>query len=208
MPLHWRPVGPLPAPVYWRRRAVVLVALLLALWLLWRLLTGVLGGDDTLEPQARATPSASPTASTAASATPTPTPSATPEACADDVLEVQATAETADVPPGARTPFTLSVRNTGTAPCVRALGQGAVELVVTSGDDRVWSSDDCAPGGTVEQVVLAPGEASTARATWSGTRSAPGCPRDQPVAPAGTYRVTARVGELRVPGMVFRVTEG
>ena len=204
MPLHWRPVGPLPATVYWRRRAVVLLALLLALWLLWRLLSGLLGGDDTLEPEARSTPSASPTAS----AEPTPTPSATPEPCGDDVLEVQATAETADVPPGARTALTLSVRNTGATPCVRALGQGAVELVVTSGDDRVWSSDDCASGGTVEQVVLAPGEASTARATWTGTRSAAGCPADQPVAPAGTYRVTARVGELRVPGMVFRVTGG
>lgn len=203
MPLHWRPIGPLPAATYWRRRAVVALALLLALWLLARL-AGSLGGDDTLAPAAAPSPS-SPAPS---SRPPTPSPSPAPGPCGDDVLEVRATAAAEDVAPGARTALTLSVRNTGPVPCVRALGQGAVELLVTSGEDRVWSSDDCAPGGVTEQVVLAPGEAREARATWPGTRSAPGCPPDQPVSPAGTYRVSARVGELRAPGTVFRVTGG
>jgi hypothetical protein len=77
--------------------------------------------------------------------------------------------------------------------------------VIMSGEDRIWSSDDCAPGGGDGVVVLEPGASQSARAGWPGTRSAPGCPEGQPVAQPGTYRIVGRVGELRVPGMVFRV---
>jgi len=201
VPLHWQPVGPLPAAVYWRRRAVALLVVLALVaslgWLVGR------AGDDGGDVLAGPAPTPSPSAGTQE---PAPSPTAAPVApCGDDVLEVLATAEAADVPVGTGTRLQLSVRNTGAVPCTRALGQGAVELVVTSGDDRVWSSDDCAPGGDEGVVELAPGQVETARATWSGTRSATGCPPDQPVAQPGTYRVTARVGELRVPGQVFRV---
>ena len=203
MPLHWQPVGPLPPAVYWRRRVLLLLAVLLVVAALaWLLGRG--GGEDRLEPAAA--PTASPTATSPSPSPSTPSPTPTAEPCPDTALEVQATAAAADVPPGAGSVLTLAVRNTGTVPCRRALGQGALELVVTSGDDRIWSSDDCAPGGDPGEVVLPPGEVRSARATWPGTRSAPGCPADQPAAAPGTYRVTGRVGELRVPGMVFRVT--
>ena len=204
MALHWRPVGPLPEATYWRRRAVVALAAL-ALLVVSVLLLGAASGDDTLEPAPGATPQPTDTD------TPSPTPSASAaavEECPDDVLEVQARTDAADYAVGARATLTLSVRNTGDAPCRRALGQGAVELVITSGDDRIWSSDDCAPGGGADEVVLQPGASQTARASWPGTRSAAGCPPDQPPARAGTYRVTGRVGDLTVPGMVFRLQEG
>lgn len=208
MALHWRPVGPLPAATYWRRRAVVAGAVVLVLLLLALLLLGSDDGDDTL---ATAPEEAAPaTSQPAASPTPT-TPSASAEPvdeCPDDVLEVQAHADAADYPVGGRATLTLTVRNTGDEPCRRALGQGAVELVITSGEDRVWSSDDCAPGGDAGEVVLQPGASQSARASWPGTRSAAGCPEGQPEARAGTYRVTGRVGDLRVPGMVFRVQDG
>ncbi len=42
MPLHLRPVGPLPASVYWRRRAVAVAVVVLLLALLTRC-----GGEDT-----------------------------------------------------------------------------------------------------------------------------------------------------------------
>lgn len=203
MALHWRPVGPLPAATYWRRRAAVVGGLLLVPVLAVLLLGG--GPDDdrlaTAPDEARrSTPAVTPTPS-AASSEPV-------EACPDDVLEVQARSDAADYAVGARATLTLTVRNTGSEPCRRALGQGAVELVITSGDDRIWSSDDCAPGGDAGEVVLQPGASQTARASWPGTRSAAGCPDDQPPARPGTYRVTGRVGDLRVPGMVFRLREG
>ena len=54
--------------------------------------------------------------------------------------------------------------------------------------------------------MLDPGAEQSARATWSTVRSVPDCPPDQPQVQPGTYRVTARVGELQVPGAVFQVT--
>jgi hypothetical protein len=201
-------VGPLPAETYWRRRAVVgLLVVALVAGLVW-LLGG--RGDDTLEPGERSTadPTAEPTAgSDESDAGPKAEPTAEPAAaCADDVLEVEAVSESAEQPAGASARLTLTVRNTGPVPCRRGLGQGAVELVITSGDDRIWSSDDCAPGGDEGEVVLEPGASQSARATWPGTRSAPDCPPEQAAAAPGTYRVNGRVGDLNVPGMVFTVT--
>lgn len=201
MPLHWQPVGPLPAATYWRRRAAVLLTFL-AVGVVVALLLPEDGQDALRSADGAGEPSASPSPDPTAQPSTTPEP---PQLCADDALEVQATADAAQYPPGAAAALTLTVRNTGAAPCRRALGQDAVELVVTSGEDRIWSSDDCEPGGPQGEVVLAPGEARTARASWPLVRSAPGCPPDQAAAQPGTYRVTARVGELQVPGAVFQL---
>src|SRR3546814_1770186 len=55
----------------------------------------------------------------------------------------------------------------------------AVELVVFSGRDRIWSSDDCAPGGPKDVTTLAPGKPVSQRVTWNGRRSRPGCERSE-----------------------------
>lgn len=205
MDLHWQPVGPLPAQTYWLRRAGVLLAVLAVLFVATIPLRG--DAEDTLatgDPTAAPTTGPSEVADPTAEPTPSPTPA--PEPCPDGALEVTATSDAESYPLGATAALALTVKNTGAIPCSRALGQGAVELIVTSGDDRVWSSDDCAPGGDAGEVVLEPGAEQSARATWSTVRSAPGCPPEQPQAQPGTYRVTARVGELQVPGAVFQVT--
>jgi hypothetical protein len=204
VPLHWRPVGPLPAETYWRRRAGVLLAILFAGVLVWLPLRA--GDDDRLT--AAPAPTSEPAPSDAADPTAEPTASPTPQqiaACPDDTLDVGAATDAEEYPPGATAVLTLTVRNTGDRPCRRPLGQDALELIVTSGSDRIWSSDDCAPGGPQDEVVLAPGEEFAARATWPLVRSAPGCPPDQPAALPGTYRLIARVGDLRAEGAVFRV---
>jgi hypothetical protein len=98
----------------------------------------------------------------------------------------------------------LTVRNTSDRPCRRDLGQGASELIVTSGRDRIWSSDDCTPGGPPGPRVLAPDEADVQRLTWEATRSRPGCEGEKPAVEAGTYVVSGRNGELRKEGDAFR----
>lgn len=128
--------------------------------------------------------------------------------CPDRVLAVTATAGQASYPVGARPLLTLTVRNTGTVACRRNLGSGAVGLIVTSGADRVWSSDDCSPGGALGPVLLAPGERQTTRVTWAGRRSAPGCAGSRAAVTAGTYRVVGRVGDLVRPGSAFVLAGG
>lgn len=208
MPLHWRPVGPLPVATYWRRRAGVL-AVVVVVGFLVSALAGLRGaGPDRLRatgaPPATATPTAGRTASASGAASAAPAAAAVP-ACPDQVATVNASTDASVYPPGSTARLTLSIANTGSTACRRAVGRSAVEVVVTSGSDRIWSSDDCAPGGDAGETVLQPGQAVTTTVTWPGTRSAPGCPPDHPAARPGTYRITARVGGLQVPGAVFRI---
>jgi len=204
MALSVRPVGPEPAATYWVRRAVLVVALLLVVLLLRGLLTSS-DGPDTVA-TGSATPRPTPSVSASASAAPSPSPSPSTGPCADDALEVQARAEQESYAAGGRPLLLLDVTNTGTVPCTRDLGQAAIELLVVSGSDRIWSSDDCAPGGPERVVTLEPGEPSRAQVTWPGQRSLPACAGPQADAQAGTYRVTARVGELQVDGTPFSLT--
>ena len=207
MALHWRPVGPEPASTYWQRRAVVATGLVLLVALLTSLLTGGDDAPDTLAEAPRSAapspPAASPPASPAA--TPSPSPAAVP-ICQPEALEVEAVADRDSYSVGGSPRLSLRVTNTGSAPCTRDLGQAAVELLVFSGGDRIWSSDDCAPGGPKDVTTLAPGEPVTRASTWDGRRSRPGCEGSKAQARPGTYRVTARVGQLREEGDVFRIT--
>jgi hypothetical protein len=218
MALHWRPVGPEPAQTYWLRRAVVAAAVLLVVVLLLQLLQLLSGGDDEDRlaqsgPTASASPGTTPgpvptpgaSASAGASATPDPSASATASAtaCTDEVLQVQAAADDESYAVGEQPRLELRITNSGATPCSRDVGQAAVELQVVSGDDRIWSSDDCAPGGEPELTVLQPGAVETSTVTWPGTRSLPGCQGDDEPADAGTYRVIGRVGELREQGESF-----
>lgn len=203
MALHWRPVGPEPAQTYWLRRAVVAALVLLPLVLLLSLL----GGDDgqerlaTSPPASRPLPSQVSTSDPTASPSASPTPSAVP--CEADVVRIEALADEEAYDLGATPRLALRVTNTGSGPCVRDLGQAAVELLVVSGSDRIWSSDDCAPGGEADPTVLEPGASEVSTVTWPGTRSEPGCDGGQEAASAGTYRVSGRVGELREQGTSF-----
>lgn len=207
MPLHWRPVGPLPASTYWWRRAGALAAVVVVLVLVWLVLPGGGGSPDRLAatgtPSPR--PSASATTSSGAPASASPSASGVGE-CPDDALAIDATTDAPSYPTGARAALAITVKNTSSTPCRRALGFAAVELTITSGADRIWSSADCTPATDSGETVLAPGATSTVRAAWPGTRSASGCPGGQPAAQPGTYRLSARVGDLRVPGSVFTVT--
>jgi hypothetical protein len=189
-------VGPLPAATYWRRRAglaAVLVVLLLVL--------RSCGGEDpdsvrTADPSpsasASATPSATPTASSAPAAAP---------ACTD--AEITATvAPSSEVSPSS---FVVTVTNRSQRACRRDLGPGVVDLVVTSGADRVWARSDCDERTAKELATLAPGGSRGVRVAWDGRRSLPDCEGSRAAAAPGTYRVAGKVGSKPVAPVVFRV---
>lgn len=215
MALHWRPVGPDPDQTYWQRRAVVAVALAVTLFVLVFLLTKAFGaGDDSVqadsaapEPPASSLSAAPMIGPTAISPSPAPTPSSAVAACGADAVQLGAEVEQDSYPVGGRPRLTLTVTNTGSAPCTRDLGQAAVGLTVFSGADRIWSSDDCAPGGPASLQTLAPGTPEKIGVTWAGKRSQPKCAGDQAQVTAGTYRVSGRVGDQTVEGDTFRFTE-
>ena len=139
---------------------------------------------------------ASPTAGVESTAGPTGAADdapATGSACADSDLDVSAKADAESYGSGANPTLTLTVRNVSGEACTRDLGSAALELVVTSGPARIWSSDDCgAKSGHAERTLKA-GESWSTDLTWSRKRSGPGC-TGRADASDGTYAVSARVG--------------
>ena len=206
--MHLSPVGPLPTSVYWRRRAVLLLGLLVLLFVLTR----CTGGDDAVPVAERLaapapTPSAAPpTPATAptVSPTPSPSPSVVPE-CTDEDLTVTTGTDEASYELGASPQLTLRIENSSGAPCRRGIGSGSVELLVRSGRDRIWSSDDCGGEGRAGVTTLAPEDPKAATVSWNGRRSRPGCTGDAERIEPGTYRLIGRVGELVVEGEAFTV---
>jgi hypothetical protein len=203
------PVGPLPASTYWRRRAVLLFGVV-AVLLLLKSCAG--GGSAPKKDALVSTPT--PTATTAperpiapkatAAATTKPPVTASP-LCTDAQLTLTATTDASSYGPGATPKIIFSVKNTSASGCRRDLGAGVVELQVFSGQDRIWSSDDCSPSKAVAVVTLAPGASQAVVKTWPGRRSLPGCAGAKAAADIGTYKVVARLGTLRQDGAVFRL---
>jgi hypothetical protein len=208
MALH--PVGPLPPSTYWRRRAGLLVGLLVLLVAV-RSCTG--GESAPAKKPTAATPRPTATATRPAPArvpspVPSPAPSAAPvvaRTCPDPAITLTATTDAGTYPVGATPRITLVVKNTSTTACRRDLGSGAVELLVYSGADRIWSSDDCSAGTASALVTLPPAGTQAVVKTWPARRSAPGCGGTKAAAAPGTYKVVARVGTLRQDGAVFSV---
>jgi len=162
-------------------------------------------------------PAAPATPSTAVTPTPTPprpaaSPSVSPtagrEACPDSSLALTASTDVGSYPLGSQPSLILRVRNTGRTVCRRVLGPAAVELLVYSANDRIYSSRDCAPATRQASVALRPGQVETTTLTWSGLRSLPGCAGSRAAATAGTYRVFGQLGRLRSAARNFLLASG
>jgi len=80
------------------------------------------------------------------------------------------------------------------------------ELVITSGDTRVWSSDDCNTAGSSQVATLQPGQSYSVSVTWLGRLSEKGCPADQPLAQKGSYKLVGRNGDITSAPAAFSLT--
>lgn len=189
------PVGPERSDVYWRRRVSALVVLAVLVAVVVFALSRVGGDDASASASASAPgqgqdPAAAPVQDDARSTT---SPDAEPatEPCAPEQLQVVATADAGSYAAETTPQLGVSVRNTGAVSCSVDLGAEAVELLVVSGEDRIWSSQDC-PDGAATSVVTVDAQGEQAVATgWTRQRSAPGCPGDLAEPRPGTYQLTA-----------------
>lgn len=222
------PVGPLPPAVYWRRRAVILLALLVVSLGSVRAFGSAAptGSGAPPVPAGAARPTATGTATSPVPVAATPSPPrvpATPSpaageagtrppasatsaalpACADDALRLVVATDARSYPAAAQPRLTLTATNTGPASCLRDLGSRAVEWVIYSGVDRIWSSADCPPTASSEIRTLAPGVATSVALTWPRVRSDPQCKGGPVAALPGTYVLLGRAGNVKAPGAVF-----
>jgi hypothetical protein len=90
--------------------------------------------------------------------------------------------------------LSLVVRNTGDTACTANVGTSQMEFLVTSGDERVFSSIDCQESSQDLERSIEPGADQRAEFEWSRTRSMPGCTPVQEEPGAGQYTVTTKLG--------------
>jgi hypothetical protein len=232
-----QPSGPLPARVYWTRRLLVLVGLLIVIALTWWAVD-----------RATATNASSPPAGTAAQHRTPARPAAHRQAAHQRVTSHHPPAQTSTSAPAGRvsaakqtdTPPhrakqqplpaapTHALGSSATGPsgacdparvglaihvtamvagnphnialwltsppgssCRLAIGPDDLVVEITSGSDRVWTSDECPQTLPVKNIQLTAGTLSRYRFQWDGFRSIKGCRNNVTMARPGGYWVHA-----------------
>jgi hypothetical protein len=198
------PVGTLPASVYWRRRILLLVAVLLAGLSVYAIFFrgggsqapragSAFGSPGGSSSQPRTTTSSDTTSASSSSAASSASNSsaATPKACQFSQLSVAAATNAASYPAGAKPQVAIVVTNRGPGPCVQDLADAQIELRVYNGSARVWGSHDCQVQPGTSLSTLPVGQQIRRAIEWSGLSSRPGCAGVRTRVGAGTYTLYA-----------------
>ncbi|TCC41152.1 hypothetical protein [Kribbella speibonae] len=212
-----RPVGHLPASVYWFRRGLVLAVVAVLVILISRLFAG--GGDDTKnaaasDPQpnptgaAPATPSTTPSSKPSTTQTQTQTPTkTTPPAdltCKGSDLSIDALPANRKIVSGSMLNFVIQFRPIDDG-CKATVNADKLTVTVTSGTDQIWSTTQCDKAIQTATLVVAKGKQSAVTVPWNGHRSRPGCLPGQPIAKPGTYVVKAEYDGRLSGAQAFQV---
>jgi hypothetical protein len=209
------------ADAYWRRRAYVLTGVLLTAGLLmW-----ACSGDEKDTRQVRAagaastpTPSVTPSAALFPAVLPTVTVTATArvtvtpavprrpgDACDPKSVVIALEGGKTVYAAGEAPQFRLTAVNTGAVPCTFDVGAGRLEVRITSGADRIWSSADCVSGTGSSIQMLRRGIPYVGTVVWDRRRSAPKCAGARSPAREGTYVATLRGGGTKIRRQVFHL---
>ena len=208
-------VGPLPATVYWRRRAIVFGVLMVVVVLFWTSCSGAPSKSGARSNPAGSVTSKSPSPSPSVQTPTIEVPSTPPTSaaivspppvitgptgsaivpCADTELQLTATPETPTSPNGAYLKFVLRIKNVSTKPCTRDLGADHQELYLQNGTTKVWSSDVCNPAHGSTVVTMQPGIEHSYDNTWNGLASNTGCTNRKPPG-IGKYELFARLDTM------------
>lgn len=195
----WRdPVGTKEKSVYVRRRILVLLGLLaiVAAVVLIILKPGSTGGA------ASSRGVEVPDDLVAAEQADAKQESAEIPACGAGQLEVAPITDRESYAVGELPQLSLSIENTGTAPCTADVGTAGMLFTITSGSDEVWRSIDCQTDSAHLAVVLEPGTPLTTEPlAWDRTRSsAESCETSRETVGSGGASYHLRVAAAGIEG--------
>jgi len=189
-----RPVGHLPASVYWFRRGLVLAVLALLFFLVVRLFGG---GGENPQNTAASDPSSAPPAAptTTPTVTETPTKTTTPPPprdtkCSGSDVRVEVLPANRKIASGSALNFVVRLEAVSDG-CKATIDPSALTVTVMSGTDLIWTTTHCGQAIPRATLVVAKGKQAASTVPWNGHRSGPGCLPGQPVAKPGTYVVKA-----------------
>lgn len=155
-----------------RTTAFVLVALLLIAALVSGIIAGATWIRDTVRGQ---------DAERAASVAQTVYPN--PVACDPAALSATAEAPT-EAAVGGGVTASLTIRNTGSLPCLLEAGGANLGMMISSGGQMLLSTPQCASLPAERQLLLAAGESTTVQIQWDGTIANDSCLPTQALLPA------------------------
>lgn len=140
--------------------------------------------------------------STKASTKPSMKPStkpATVSACTSQQLWPNLKSKHHTVTAGSKVTFGIAYINRSHQPCSVKINPDDYELRISSGTDRIWSTDDCAKLVRNTATTLKPGDAVVWTITWNGKRSAQGqtCQNLPEMPRPGYYHVTSKLKGTR-----------
>lgn len=214
------PVGPEKPVVYWRRRALVLAALLVVVLVVVLIVVGRGSGATSAAPSASASAgagsgagassagsagsgssrSAAPKPAASASAAATKPAAADGSTCTKDQIVLTPVLDKSAYGPTEDPKIAMSIKNSGTNSCHLDLGSAQQVLTISSGQEQYWSSKDCQTGGTNQDVTIKSGQTLTTPAiAWDRTRSSRStCDSSRPAVTAGgaSYHLQVAVGNL------------
>ncbi len=220
-------VGPLPPAVYWRRRAIVLGAILVVAIFLVAMCNGP--GDPSGSGQRKASANQSsaaasggPTGSTSpvppiitgsagaenpveqpASTAPAPQPRASVD-CADQDMSLVATLTPLQV----GWTVGLKIKNVSDHACNRDVGPDPQELhVVNVNNQIVWSSDYCQTAHGPDLRTFGPGIEADFTIYWDGRATSAGCVKGAAIPPGG-YQLVAKLASKISSPVPFQVPPG
>lgn len=215
--------GPLPAKVYWRRRALVLGTALALVFAVGRLLGGGSDGasDDPAAQQVAGRPSGSPTSTSSKAAEPTkkarpnqpisPPTSRAPELavpdgpCVDD--DVLVTPVITEAVGGGDVAIQLDVRTVVDEACTWRVSPAHLTVAITSGADDIWSSQQCPKAIPVQDLVVRSAVSAAITVVWNGKRSDEDCSKLTGWAMPGYYHVAAAALGGEPVDVQFRLTK-
>ncbi|MFI6509567.1 hypothetical protein ACIBCT_18330 [Streptosporangium sp. NPDC050855] len=219
----------LGADVYWRRRMTALIAVLMVVAVVAWACSATGGPDDVRKrggTTAQETPDAVPGVLPPSEVTPSASWSRTPspgtsratgaagtavrhrrpgQACTPGQLVLSMEGQGTVYPAGIRPRFILTLVNVGKVMCTAEVGPRSLEVRITSGPDRVWSSSDCISGETDHVDRLERGVPYVRELVWDRRRSGNDCASDRVAARPGTYVAVAHAPGLRSRKAVFHL---
>jgi len=193
------PVGDQPSNVYWKRRVAVLAGVVVAVLLVWWILSSLTGG------------SASP--GTAKSPGPTVSPSTSPSstlaldrACTDADVEVTTGPKDAGFGTNEMPTFDVTVTSVGSSACM-VDPKATSTIVIASGNDTWFDSSTCKDYAVfdAEKFLIQPGDKHELTASWNRGRGDKGCSADLQPATKGYFWVTTTVGGVSADKLQFHI---
>lgn len=197
--------GRLPARVYWVRRLMVLgIALLLVVGIAKMLGgSGGGGGGDTAANVADTSTLGSDPAPPSTSGDPGTTghrghhhkkagDPVTPVVMPSGPCDPSDVAITPSVPTpvaGSDISLVLDLSSVTTPACTWTLSGSSLALKITSGQDLIWTTTQCAKAIPTQDLVLRQAQPTRVKLTWDARRSEPGCPIQTAWALPGTYHL-------------------